>query len=782
VGGVTSGEKIRRGTRLAAALLAALALLAAVAGSAGAAAQSLGIHYEETGFSQLYARSDGGLLALRRTGTDARPGKRIESFLPSGAPDPAAPTTDLGQYGSFFPAAGGRTFVLESHKLTRLDLGGSPDPSFGGTGTVKSQYADAVAELGSGKVVTYHVEVLGARSPEVSLRVTVFNSDGSGERTFSLALPPVLSIFTPREIVPLPGGGALVVNTEFLLELNADGSPNTAFGKGGLVDSSGIAGAHVLADGTVETVGYSYDSKGQTENLAVARYTATGAPDTSFGSEGRQVFDPGDYAVGEVAAWAPDGTAYLGGYAHPRGSCSTVFGLCETVPFLAAIDPTGNLATGFGEGGVLKMTAFAGVPGDEAEGVATLVLRPDGTLVAGGATLPHGSVAYLAAFTTAGTPVASFGEGGIVRVREPVPAEERVAGLFALPDGSLSAAATTDVGSAEHPILARYRADGGLDTSFGGGTAEGEGVGFVDVGGGRGAVAAAVKGDEALIGSWEYPRDHLALVHVDDGSPVVGFGPGGSVLLPQDNAIKAVAFAADGDPVVLADRNGPGSTEPGVVFRFRPDGRRDRTFGEGGRLDLKLPDGIEVSGADLLASSGGRLLVGGLTGRGFALTRLLPDGRPDPRFGSHGWVQMKVARRVKSMAVQRVGSKIYLAGTFGDEGGRGVVLARFDLQGHPDKSYGRSGRITAAVEASSPPTAILRTGAGILVALEKGRRPLLTFSADGKVRRRAVGSRPQRVDDVQATLAQGRLVVGWLPYGAQVERPPYHLARLSLRG
>jgi uncharacterized delta-60 repeat protein len=743
----------RRGLRLIVAWPAAAVVLTALvavvgAGAAdttesttfgqdGTASPSLGVHFEETGFGRLYARPEGGLLAGRSSGLFSEVAAPAESFAADGTPEPVT---------AAFPPA------------IKADV---PVP----------EGAQAIGELGSGKVVAYEVQVEGARSPEVSLHLTVLNPDGSGERTFVLELPGALSFDTPREIVPTADGGALLVNSEFLVALRADGSPDPAFGEGGLLNVSGLAGARVLADGSIEAVGYWYD--GKTEHLAVHRYTAIGAPDTSFAPEGLRVFDRGEYEVANVAAWAPDGSVYLAGDAQSPSGCS--YGHCEVVPIVAAIDPAGNLVPDFGHGGVAKLTEFARSPGESEGGTAdALALRPDGSLVAGGSGPPGGSVAFLAALTPQGQPLTSFGEGGVVRVRQPIPAEERVGGLHALPGGKLLAAVGTDVGNPDRSALVRYGADGGLDPSFG------AGAGFVPVGDARGARTFAVHGDEALIAGWGYPHDALILAHAGDGSAVSSFGDDGSVLLPGRISIEAVAFGAHDDPVAMVNLNGPGSTEPTTVSRFDRDGRHDRSFGRGGEVPLTLPGGGEVRGRALLADGGGRVLAAGVSRDGFAIERLLPDGRPDPHFGVHGWAQVKVAGQARSVALARVGAKIYLAGSYRGDAERGVVLARLDSGGRPDKSFGDRGRRTAPVPAASAPTAVLPTRAGIVVTLERSSRPVLTFAAGGKVRQRALTSPAQTVTDVQATVSQGHLIVGWVPFVGNFAQRTYNLSKLPL--
>ncbi|HKZ14387.1 MAG TPA: hypothetical protein VJL81_11125 [Solirubrobacterales bacterium] len=767
-------------------LLAALVAVGAAAaadptestiyGRDGVPAPSLGVHFEKTGFSRVYARADGSLVAQREAGTAPQPEGRVEYFLADGAPDPAAPPTKIGQYDEVLPVAGGKTLIFGGKTVTRLNPDGTPDASFGGTGTVKvPDGAGTVGELGSGKIVAYSLILEGARNPSLYMQVSILNADGSSARSFTITLPSYF-IPGPKEIVPLADGGALVVDNSFLLELRADGSANFAFGEGGLLNTSGVAGAHVFADGTIETVGYWYDAAAENESVAVRRYTPTGAPDTSFASEGIRVFQLGEYAVAEVAAWAADGSVYVGGAARPFGRCSVALGTCESTPILAAIDPAGNLEPGFGQGGILKLTGFPGVPGAETHGVAALALRPDGTIVAAGSAPPDSSVAYLAAFTPQGTPVQSFGENGIVSVREPMPAELQFVGFQALPDGKLLAAGSSDVGSADHPVLVRYEADGSLDPSFG------AGAGYVSVAQKWPASGFAVDGGEAIVGTYGFPRSSLHMVQIEDGAPVTSFGEGGSVLLPLETQVAQLAFARGGDPVVLAIHRPAGTKEPGEVYRFLADGSRDPAFGHGGKVELRLPRGGEVRAKSVVAAPRGRFLIGGRSGHRFAITRLLPDGRPDPSFGSRGWSVVPVGGPAKYLTLARAGSHIYLAGLVGERNEQDLVLMRFDRDGRLDQSFGRRGRLATSITRTYQPPKIVPTRRGILVVLSGGRTPLITFTRDGGVRRRPVGPRPQIVEDVQATVTDGELILGWNRYSRAIGRQVCYLRKLPLDG
>lgn len=470
----------------------------------------------------------------------------------------------------------------------------------------------------------------------------------------------------------------------------------------------------------------------------------------------------------------------VGGRTGVHGPCPEEE--CEEAPTLAAFNAAGELETGFGRGGWLRLDELAGRPrGYGSSAVTAIARRPDGSIVAAGAAPPNRTTGFLAAFSAQGALLPGFGEGGIVRVHSRLRASQEIVGLVPRPGGKLLAVGTTDVGIEDHPILVRYRADGRLDRSLG------AGAGYVVLGKGRvdrghGANGLAVAHGEVLTAVYGYPRSHLLMVRAGDGSPVTSFGRDGLVALPREISALKLAFTRGGDPIVLGRKRvaGPFSAEPGVVLRYLPDGRLDRTFGEGGKFTMQLGK-QPVRGRALLTGPGERMVLAGSVGHRFAIAGLLPDGKLDRSFGHRGWTVTKFSVPTHYLALARVGSHMYLAGTVGEERGEGdLVLMRFDRDGRLDRSFGRRGRITAPLSFWGQPSQILSTPAGILVVINRGPRPLITFTRSGKVLRRPVGSRPQFASDVRATIAGGRLILGWTLYSSKSKSQVLHLVRRPL--
>jgi uncharacterized delta-60 repeat protein len=781
-------RRLRGGTRLALALIAATCVLAAFAaaddttetttyGKDGIATESLGLHFEETGFSSVVVRPDGGLVAQRDV--------QVESYLANGSPDPAVPPRQLPEYSRFTPVADGKSLILSYDKLTRLNSDGSVDTGFGGDGTVEAISEASAAELASGKILLARTAWGGTHERFAWVSAQLFNPDGSVDRAvgedgaLTVSIPYSNERTSELGIAPTGDGGALVYGGRILLRLRADGSPDPGFSGDGLVENLPLlAGARVLPDGSVVAVG-TWDDTAETD-LLLLRYTAAGTPDSGFGPDGIRRFDFGGEEEAQSALWAEDGSVIVGGSTQPPGTCFETETYCEEAPILAAFDARGGLESGFGTGGVLKLTALAGFSeGLYGSGVEALARRPDDTIVAAGSSPPEQTTAFLAAVSPQGALLPGFGEGGIVRVQKPVPADHTVTGFAPQAGGKLLAGGVSDLGFGKSAVLIRHAADGSLDRSFGDG-------GHVIVGKAR-FVHGFAAGDSGrvLMSIHDVPRGRLLTLRASDGARERSFGSDGAISLPEDVWVEQLGFGVDGGAIVLGTRGYAGNSEPGVVLRYRPNGRRDRGFGKGGRVELRLPDGRRMRARALASGGRGRILVAGVSRGRFVVTRLLPDGRRDRSFGTGGAALPGALGRAlatpsgitESVALHRRGSRIYFAGVARQGKRLRVVLLRFNEDGSLDPAFGRGGRQVAPIKRATEPTAIVPVRNGTYVVLDEAQRPLLFFGRQGKVRHLPVGYEQRLISNVRATVSRGRLVLGWHAYSPTIERYAYYLTR-----
>lgn len=354
----------------------------------------------------------------------------------------------------------------------------------------------------------------------------------------------------------------------------------------------------------------------------------------------------------------------------------------------AAAAAPGKLDPGFGKGGV---TVTATAPGAGEDGQNGLAIQRDGGILVGGSSdmgdAAGGHQWRISRYTRNGELDGSFGAGGTVLTSMSSAGgfDEHVWNLALDRDGRLVAAgdAVTETGGFDI-ALARFNADGTLDTSFG--TA--------------GKVTTAV-------------------------------GPG----TRRDRA-HDVAVLDDGKIVVagFADM-GPGAGRRNFMLaRYNPDGTLDGSFGSGGIVvtpvapddnnDIVTTNGVTVDPSGRIVVTGQANMGPGAGGFNSALARYLPSGALDSSFGSGGIVTTAVASAdnfdtLVGAAINADG-KIVTAGVAEAEGlVLDLALLRYNPDGSLDASFGTGGKVTLNVGPGNtddlPQDLVVQTTGKILV-------------------------------------------------------------------
>jgi len=236
-----------------------------------------------------------------------------------------------------------------------------------------------------------------------------------------------------------------------LLRHRVDGTLDPAFGVGGVVrtspQSAYLDGGVLQDDGRIVVVG----SDDGLDDVVVFRYLPSGAPDPTFGTGGAVSTDFGDVDQAYGVALQPDGRIVVGGRS---GEAAAV----------ARYLPNGTLDPTFGTGG--RTTTGFGPPGTGPEVHALGVLSTGAIVVGGRALRDTGAPSMLLArYTAAGVLDGTFGVGGRVAT-----ADERLTGISSLvvqPGDRVVVAGVTGPGLSPAQGLARYRADGSPDPTFG---------------------------------------------------------------------------------------------------------------------------------------------------------------------------------------------------------------------------------------------------------------------------------------------------------------------------
>jgi uncharacterized delta-60 repeat protein len=275
--------------------------------------------------------------------------------------------------------------------VVRYDTGGTPDPTFGVGGIVKTNIgpdfdaAQGVVVQPDGKIVVvgYSVQSTQARIVVVRYLSTGaldagFGTGGAVQTVLSAGSSIALSVALQPDGKIVVGGEVFVTqgNVAFaVVRYDGTGALDTGFGVNGAVvtdfafDTDIVNAVAVRPDGRIIAAGH---HGGQ---FAAAQYLPTGSPDGAFGVGGKTLVDlvPAvDLAFDMVLQ--PDGKVVLAGYAQ-RGDFAANATDMAVVRLDAAGQPDATFAPG--GGAVLRL-------GDYSSVTVGIARQADGKLVVAG--------------------------------------------------------------------------------------------------------------------------------------------------------------------------------------------------------------------------------------------------------------------------------------------------------------------------------------------------------------------------------------------------------------
>ena len=396
-------------------------------------------------------------------------------------------TTDIGASENFGSAilvqADGTILVAGSSgpsgqndfALLRYLTSGSLDASFGTSGVVltpvgpSNDTASAMVRQADGKIL---VAGSASNGNNTDFALVRYLTDGSLDTSFGSAGKVITSLGIYNDMarrVAIQSDGKLVVvgqtsngsnDDVALVRYLANGSLDTSFGNAGKATTAigiGNDSANSLTfqpDGKILVAGTTYNN-GQPD-FALLRYNTSGSLDTSFGNAGKVTTDlasSGSDDARHVLLQADGKIVVIGGAPNPS------FHDFALVRYSA----NGSLDTSFGVGGKV-LTGF----GSSNDSAADALIQPDGKILLIGYANGYGGTTAdlaLARYLSNGSLDASFGTGGKV-VTSINAGDDFGVSLALQPDGKIVLTGYGSNGNNNDILLARYHADGVLDTSF----------------------------------------------------------------------------------------------------------------------------------------------------------------------------------------------------------------------------------------------------------------------------------------------------------------------------
>ena len=629
---------------------------------------------------------------------------------------------------------------VEKNTLARLNPDGSLDTTFNPGGAGPNSTVFEIKILPDGKILvggffsTYNGV---AKAGIVRLNVdgtldTTFNPGGTG----LTGTAQTIAVQTDGKIL-ITGSGISAYNgvQRFsIVRLNADGTLDTSF-TSPFTSTQFIEEVDVQTDGKLMIGGGI--GIGSPLRSGVARLNSDGSLDSSFNPAGGGT-DEG------VAAMAiqPDGKILIGGaFSNYNGTPRSK---------VARINPDGSLDSSF-------------VP-PALSGTATeyFAVQNDGKILIAGNYGGNPLITVLLRLNSDGSADSTFQAAQADSLGYHV-------GLQA--DGKILLSGFFNVVNGQpRNCIARLNTDGTLDTSFNPSLI---GFGY--------AAAIVLQTDGKLIAAGNFnkangaARNNVARFNADgtlDTSFAVGSGTFPDLNI-FSNIVNAAAIQPDGKILIGGLFGGYNGTTRRAVFRLNPDGSLDTTFNA-----PQLNDYIVAQVNDILVMPDGKILIGGsflgTTNRNSFL--LNPDGSTDTSFPSpvNGTIQ-KILRQPDG--------KILLGGNFTQSGGQSRNrITRLNADGTLDTGFnpGTGANSTVSNLALQADNKILAVG-NFSTFNGASRAGIVRLNADGSVDTSFGGTGTNNTVEAVAVQADGKIyIVGrFTTYNGTVRN---RLARLNPDG
>lgn len=472
------------------------------------------------------------------------------------------------------------------------DIEHSFGPAPGAGGRVECMVAQP-----DGKIILKGSSVYRNRLTKILIRL---NPDGSLDSTFDSAVDS--NNFTVNCLALQPDGKVLVGGKDysekaFIVRLNADGTKDTSFQYGGVVDlGSFVSSITLQSDGKIVVAS---KRKSAEPKRRLIRLNADGSVDTSF--DPGSGFDSDIYAV----AIQSDGKIIAG------GSFSKYQGVAQS--YLIRLNPDGT-----------KDTSFVMGSGFSGSSVYSLIIQNDGKIIVGGGFNGYQGVAqkYLIRLNEDGSKDTSF----VTPSNFTLMSYSNISNMYLQPDGKLI------IGFYEYngnDAVFRLNSDGSSDTTFSSASFnDGANLLTGKADGDILAITVVNNGKIFIGGKFNYCRNIIERGIVclnSDGSRDNSFNKDTGL----DASVQCSAVQPDGKTLIGGYFDNFQGVTQKKLMRFNVDGSKDTSFNP----EFQFNNDVQ----SILLQSDGKILVRGIfrdygvSNRNY-LVRLNPDGTLDTSF------------------------------------------------------------------------------------------------------------------------------------------------------
>ncbi len=560
---------------------------------------------------------------------------------------------------------------------------------------------------------------------------TSFGADGNG--IVKTLIANGSSEIMALEIQPsgeiLAGGRfSLTVNNFVVARYDSDGSLDTTFSGDGIVITSIGGGSEQVNALLIQPTGEIVAGGSVLNSFAIVRYTASGVEDTTFSGDGivtTGIGSGGTERIHSLVFDTANNRIIAGGFSF-NGANNSEFAL-------AGYDSVGTLDSGFGTGGIVTTAISTG-----ADGIQAMQLE-SGKIIAAGFSADGLRVDFALArydingVLETGTSAVGFDPTGFVNTAIGSGSDE-INALAVQADGKIIAAGFSfGINNIKNKdfALARYEADGSLDTTFGVSGRVTTGISGTQSTGHDiiNAIAIQPLDGKIVVGGSAFQgtigaSDNFALArYMPDGTLDTSFGTGMNGIETRtstvgNEAINGLALQSD-NKIVVAGTAFTGVNQNFIVGRYNTNGTLDTSFAASGIGTTQVGTGTSFAKAMTIQSDDKIILAGSAevvfvsptetsTSFDFALTRYNANGSLDTAFGNNGIVTTPIGTGhdfAKTIKIQADG-KILVAGTVFSAALPGqFALVRYNSNGSLDTGFGNDGIVMTPLGSTQTPRA-----------------------------------------------------------------------------
>lgn len=496
-----------------------------------------------------------------------------------------------------------------------------------------------------------------------------FDGDGMATTAFGTGAdtPYGVAVQTDGRIV-VAGTALIGANNDVAVaRYLTSGAPDPSFDGDGKVTTTVAAATDearavaVQSDGKIVVAGYA--ASGTVDDFTVLRYTTSGALDPTFDGDGIATTSFGAGSdQGRALAIQADGKIVVAGYSNIGGSDNDFA--------VARYNADGSLDTTFDTDGRVTVGFTAG----QADQVRDVDVDASGRIIVSGYAYngANNDFALMRLLTNGALDTTFDGDGRVVTDFASLAEQGR--SLEIQPDGKLLLGGYSRVGTTDDFAVVRYTNTGALDASFASG-----GKLTVPVGAATdqaSGISLQPDGTVVLAGySFNGTRDNFALVRItSDGTVDTRFGTNGVSTYdawPGASQASAVTLETDGRLVATGTVNNGSNNDFGVIRTTSPQVIPD--YLDDGTADWDTVGPTALFGVCLRSATGGASAGAGAWTAGPAATCPATDGS--------FW---------NAIPATQPGSKVAFASTSDAQGGGSdpTVNLRFGFRSRPDQFPG----------------------------------------------------------------------------------------------